>query len=120
MCQIRKGNSVDEAWERQDDKLIFCIQYLKKLPGNGTNLLKAAVHSPIIQNRNMALTVIENWNKEFQWKLKKMDKELYKEVCLGRKYEPDESVRKRMDGLLNKKTLKKPEFLTVKLGEIKK
>lgn len=119
MCQIMKGDSEQKALENNEGRLIFCIQNLKELPGYGIDLLIAAIHSPIIQNRNMALKVIESWRDGYRVKLKKDYKELYKALLMAGRFEKDERVEKRMAAVLGKRSLKKPVGFRVDLGELK-
>ena len=43
--------------------LIYMVQHLKDRPGMGVRLIRTALNAPVVNNRNMALTVLEEWGK---------------------------------------------------------
>ena len=48
--------------------LIYTIQFLKPFPGRGLELVLTALESPVVNNRNMALNVLDSW-RESGWTL---------------------------------------------------
>lgn len=80
--------------------LIAIVQLLKRYPGKGDRLLKTALRAPVINNRNIALTVLEEWVEKQNDSLEKLYPEYYsilKELIL---IEPEASIRTRMEKLI--------------------
>ena len=46
--------------------LIYVVQFLRPFPGRGLELVLTALESPVINNRNMALNVLDSW-REAGW-----------------------------------------------------
>lgn len=76
----------------------FIVQDLRRFPGLGDRLIEAALRSPVIRNRNMALNALAAWPREL-WS----DRQLLLERC--RDDEPDPNVRRRFENLLAGKPL---------------
>jgi len=51
---------------RQHGILDFVVQDLKRFPGKGITLIHAALRSPVVRNRNMALNALASWG-EWRW-----------------------------------------------------
>lgn len=47
--------------EPRYNMLGYCVQFLRRWPGEGETLVRTALLSPVINNRNMALNVLEDW-----------------------------------------------------------
>lgn len=74
----------------------FIVQSLDKYEGKGEEILLAALKSPVIRNRNVAIRTVGNWRIEYiTQKLKNAIKE-------AEKNEPEEDVKKRLIELINR------------------
>ena len=79
--------------------LIYMVQYLKERPGMGVRLIRTALNAPVVNNRNMALTVLEEWVKLRGCPLAECYPELAGLLRELRENEVREDVRNRMDAL---------------------
>lgn len=80
-------------------KLSYLIQFLKEYPGKGIDIIKAALHSPVVNNRTIAIRVIEEWCKNAEKPLQEAFPELYQYVQESIPNEVREDVRKMMEEL---------------------
>lgn len=79
--------------------LVSIVQFLKPYPGKGLKLIETALQSPVINNRHMALNVLEEWKKKGK-NIKEDFPELMEIIARGLEREPDDKVRERMQQLL--------------------
>ena len=85
---------------RDHRALSYIVQHLRPYPGKGITLLRAALNSPVVSNRNMALSALEEWVKKEDRPLDDLYPELhaYLRELLDR--EVREDVRGRLELLL--------------------
>ena len=57
------GLGLEFAWHQNLD---FVLQDLREFPGKGPELVEAALQSPVIRTRNLALRVLSGWG-EAHW-----------------------------------------------------
>lgn len=81
-------------------KLITIVQELKDKPGKGEQLLQTALRAPVINNRSMALTVLESWVEILGKPLQEIAPTLYAVLLEARDEEMVEKVRERMEKLI--------------------
>lgn len=74
----------------------FIVQSLDKYEGKGEAIILAALKSPVIRNRNMAIRTLDNWSIEY------ITKELKDAIKDAEKIEPKEDVKERLNKLLAK------------------
>ncbi|MCG8542484.1 MAG: hypothetical protein MJA82_21505 [Clostridia bacterium] len=74
----------------------FIVQSLDKYEGKGKVIILAALKSPVIRNRNMAIRALDNWNIEY------ITQELKDAINDAEKIEPKEDVKERLSKLLTK------------------
>lgn len=72
----------------------FVVQDLKRFPGKGLSLVHAALRSPVIRNRNMALNALEAWG-EAHW-----GPDTQQLLERARQTEPRDDVRVRIQKIL--------------------
>ncbi|MGE4424704.1 MAG: hypothetical protein AB7D39_20550 [Pseudodesulfovibrio sp.] len=72
----------------------FIVQDLGKFPGKGWPLIKAALKSPVVRNRNMSIRALERWGRE-QW-----PEGAVSEIERALAIEPEEKVKARLRALL--------------------
>jgi hypothetical protein len=70
--------------------LDFVLQELRRFPGRGAKLIEAGLNSPVVRNRNMAVTALAGWPRG-EW-----SDGLEKSLQQAAGDEPDEGVRERM------------------------
>lgn len=80
-------------------KLIMIVQQLGDKPRKGEQLLQTALRAPVINNRNMALTVLESWVEMSGRPLKEISPALYDVLLEVKSQEMVETVRERMEKL---------------------
>ncbi|MFB4314428.1 hypothetical protein [Actinomadura sp. 21ATH] len=89
----------DEAGTGDAFKPHRCLDHLLPalggLPGTGAPLVSAALASPVVRNRNMAVRTLHAWG-EAAWPAGTRD-----EAAAALAREPDEGVRKRLEALLD-------------------
>lgn len=82
-----------QEW-KQFSILCYMLQFLKPFPGKGEELVLCGLNAPVINNRNMALNVLEAW--------KEKGADLSEEICRAVKKlknsEVDEKVKERLSG----------------------
>ena len=66
----------------------------------GIRLIQAAVNAPVVNNRNMALNVLEEWTKARELPLAECYPKLWEMLRGLRDHEVREDVRGRMDALI--------------------
>jgi hypothetical protein len=81
------------GWEHHQC-LDYVLQELPKFPGQGSRLIQAGLRSPVIRNRNMAVTALAAWGND-RW-----DDALRVALEVAAKSEPEEDVRGRMENVL--------------------
>lgn len=81
--------------------LNFCVQELGEWPGKGIPLLKTALFSSVISNRNLALSVIEKWEDSTKLKIKDISEELWQVLMQLKTLECDEKVLERVNNCLD-------------------
>lgn len=74
----------------------FLVQSLDKFEGKGEAIILAALKSPVIRNRNMAIRVLDNWSIVY------ITQELKDAMKDAEKTEPNEDVKEGMRKLLAK------------------
>lgn len=79
--------------------LVYMIQHLKNRPGMGVRLIQTALKAPVVNNRNMALTVLEEWVKDKGCSLGKCYPDLHQLLLELRESEVRHDIRTRMDAL---------------------
>lgn len=91
-CGPANEMGLGEEWENYRI-LCYMLQFLKELPGKGETLLLCGLNAPVVNNRNMALNVLEAW-KEMQHEI---SADL--EVALNRLKQTEvvEQVKKRLE-----------------------
>jgi len=80
--------------------LDFLLQGLQKYEGTGEALIRASLNSPVISNRNVAITVLECWD------LSSWGNQLTEEVLRLSEIEPDHSVKERIRKLRAEKGIR--------------
>ena len=73
--------------------LDFIVQALGRFPGKGWPLIAAALHSPVVRNRNMAAKALEGWAKA-DW-----PPEALQAVRQAAQAEPDADLKARLERL---------------------
>lgn len=81
-------------------KLLFVIQNLYDKPGAGKELLKVALNSPVVNNRNMAVNVLTSWTKMQEKPLKEIAPDMYDTISYAAAKEVRDDVKARMQELL--------------------
>lgn len=98
------SGSADEMGLGQEFKdhqaLGYMVQHLRAYPDRGTALVRAALRSPVVSNRNMALNVLEDWTKAGQQPFKLRFPELSVLLKEAAAREVRDDVRGRMESLL--------------------
>jgi hypothetical protein len=79
---------------RGHQALGFVVQGLSRFPGQGWPLISAALRSPVVSNRNMAMNVLEAWNPSAT------PAAMEASIRTAASIEPDDQVRARMVALL--------------------
>lgn len=79
--------------------LIHMVQYLKNRPGMGLRLIRTALNAPVVNNRNMALNVLDEWVKDKGRPLAECYPDLHRLLLRLRENEVRDDVRARMDAL---------------------
>lgn len=74
--------------------LVFVIQKLRHYPGYGEKLIEAALKSPAVQNRNMAINALAAWGRE-NW-----SESMREALTAASQVEPEDDVRERMEKAL--------------------
>ena len=82
------------------NKLLMIVQNLKDKPRKGELLVQTAVLSPVINNRSMALQVIEAWIEKEDTTLEKLSPQLYFAVKKAAKKEPVNELKEEMEKLI--------------------
>ena len=80
--------------------LIYMVQYLKNRPGMGLRLIQTALKAPVVNNRNMALKVLEEWVKDRGCPLAECFPDFHQLLLEIRENEVREDIRARMDALV--------------------
>jgi hypothetical protein len=70
--------------------LDFIVQDLNRFPGRGWPLIRAALRSPVVRNRNMAVNTLFGWERS-DWPADAAGL-----VCAALDGEPDARVRERL------------------------
>lgn len=81
-------------------KLDFCIQNLNSWPLKGVRLIKAALNSPVVRNRNLALRVIQSWTETEKTTLKELSEDLYAELQKVLSLEVREDLKENMKKII--------------------
>ena len=79
---------------RHHGNLDFIVQDLKRFPGKGLALVHAALRSPVVRNRNMALNALAAWG-EWRW-----GPDTRRSLEAALQVEPVDKVRDRMEKVL--------------------
>jgi hypothetical protein len=74
--------------------LDFIVQDLKRFPGKGWIFVDAALRSPVVRNRNMAVNVLSTWEVPV-W-----PSEAREAIAVAIREEPDVKVKERLEELL--------------------
>lgn len=80
--------------------LLMIIQNLKPYTLKGINLLKTALQSPVVNNRNMAISVLEEWTKRENKPLSELVPEIYELLKNIVDKEVREDVKKRIINII--------------------
>lgn len=81
-------------------KLLFVIQNLHDKPNVGKELLKVALNALVVNNRNMAVTVLASWTEMLEKPLKEIAPDIYEVLISVIEREVREDVKTRMQELL--------------------
>ena len=73
--------------------LDYVVQDLKRFPGKGIRLIEAALQSPVVRNRNMALNALEAWEGD-EWTPR-----AFEAIDHARRSETDEKILARINKL---------------------
>ncbi len=74
--------------------LDYIVQDLRRFPGEGWVLVKTAMGSPVVRNRNMALNALNEWPRN-SW-----PEEAEKVLCHAEQVETEHDLKERIVGLL--------------------
>ena len=77
-------------------KLDFILQELRGKTGKGELLIKTALQSPVVRNRNMAVAVLKSWAEKEEKTLDEIVPALYDTLLRAEKIEVREDVKTRM------------------------
>lgn len=77
-------------------KLDFILQELRGKTGKGELLIKTALQSPVVRNRNMAVAVLKSWAEKEEKTLDEIVPALYDTLLSAEKIEVREDVKTRM------------------------
>ncbi len=77
-------------------KLDFILQELRGKTGKGELLIKTALKSPVVRNRNMAVAVLKSWAEKEEKSLDEVVPALYEALLSAEKIEVREDVKTRM------------------------
>lgn len=80
--------------------LDFVLQELKQYPEMGERLIKAALQSPVVRERNGACKVVEEWSKQLDQNLNAISPNLFKVLKDTARIEVDSDMKKNMKKLL--------------------
>lgn len=78
-------------------RLMFAIQELKPYPLCGADLVELGLRSPVVNNRNMALRVLDSWCKIRECSLHELSERLYDRVAELKEKEVSDSVKKSIE-----------------------
>jgi hypothetical protein len=96
LIETGAGNSVGLGYAFAPHSCLdFVVQDLKRFPGQGFRLIEAAIQSPVVRNRNIALNALEAWEGG-HWTPRVLEV-----VERARRSEPDEKVLARINKLVN-------------------
>lgn len=73
--------------------LLYTVQFLKPFPGRGLPLVLTALESPVVNNRNMALNVLDSW-REAGWT---PSREVLRALDQLKASEVNEKIRERLN-----------------------
>lgn len=79
--------------------LMFILQSLRDKEGLGEDFVLYGLNSPVINNRNMAINVIESWDRNL------INNKILKKINLAIKSETNSEVKKRLEKLIYDNTL---------------
>ena len=103
LWQMQTGPADEMGLGKEYDdyrKLVMIVQELGDKPGKGEQLLRTALQAPVINNRNMALTVLESWVEMIGRPFKEISPALYDVLLEVKNQEMVETVRERMEKLI--------------------
>lgn len=78
-------------------RLMFLIQELKPYPLCGVDFVELGLRSPVVNNRNMSLRVLDSWCKIKQCSLHELSEELFNCVAELKEKEVSDSVKKSIE-----------------------
>jgi len=79
---------------RPHQALGWVLQDLRRFPNRGWRLIKAGLHSPVVSNRNMAISALSAWNIE------SLGADIRSVLVKARDAEPKDEVRGRLERLI--------------------
>lgn len=78
-------------------RLMFLIQELKPYPLCGVDFVELGLRSPVVNNRNMSLRVLDSWCKIKECSLHELSEELFNCVAELKEKEVSDSVKKSIE-----------------------
>lgn len=78
-------------------RLMFLIQELKPYPLCGVDFVELGLKSPVVNNRNMSLRVLDSWCKIKECSLHELSEELFNCVAELKEKEVSDSVKKSIE-----------------------
>lgn len=78
-------------------RLMFVIQELEPYPLCGADFVALGLKSPIVNNRNMSLRVLDSWCKIKECSLHELSEELFNCVAELKEKEVSDSVKKSIE-----------------------
>ena len=95
--QDQMGLGAEYAKYKNYHMLVYAVQCLADYPLCGSELVLAALRSPVINNRNMALRVLDSWCKISVCSLKELSQELFLGVEHLKVAEVSDSVKENLE-----------------------
>lgn len=83
----------------QHSCLDYVLQELRRFPGQGAAFIKAGLQSPVVRNRNMAITALAEWDND------QRQGATFAALQTAAEIEPNDDVRRRMTNVLSGESL---------------
>lgn len=80
--------------------LIYLVQFLNRYVGKGIRLIKTALNSPVINNRNLAIKTLNDWTELENKNIKEISEEIYQELLRVKELEVLEDVKEKIVQLI--------------------
>jgi hypothetical protein len=99
--KIPAGMGMESGFGKQEHWPVdMVVQYLNRYCGQGMELIRVSIHSPIIRWRNMAAKALEGWMEQSGKTLQDIAAPLYADVCDVAEIECDAKLKKRWEKIL--------------------